>query len=130
MTEMYIHTWRNGMLIYFNIHIHIFTDINVHFIQQVDDKYIRTIHLHASSGSNGSTGKNSHRSKTLTNNQSRDRHDALSRVRSLVSQSSAHGKYIIHTWKNSRFYFFFVVLVINSLKWNYLALTSKVSRPF
>lgn len=70
-------------------------------VQQVDDKYIRTIHLHSSSGSNGSngsTGKNSHRSKSLTNSQSRDRHESsiASRARSLASQPSGHGEYFTH----------------------------------
>ncbi|XP_055300001.1 uncharacterized protein LOC129567297 [Sitodiplosis mosellana] len=67
--------------------------------KQVDDKYIRTIHLHSSGGSgSGSSsgggtaggGKNSHRAKTLTNSQSRDRHDSngSSRARTLASQFS------------------------------------------
>lgn len=75
------------------------------FLQQVDDKYIRTIHLHSSggSGSGGSGsaggGKNSHRAKTLTNSQSRDRHDSngSSRARTLASQfsqsSAGRGEY-------------------------------------
>lgn len=66
------------------------------YLQQVDDKYIRTIYLHSSGGSISSAGKNSHRSKTLTNSQSRDRFDAsgASRARSLASQPSGHGEYI------------------------------------
>lgn len=69
-------------------------------LQQVDDKYIRTIHLHSGgSGNSGSVGKNSHRAKTQTNNQSRDRHDSnsSSRARTLASQFSqsyGHGEYI------------------------------------
>lgn len=71
--------------------------------QQVDDKYIKTIHLHASSGSSGGGGggsKNSHRGKILTNSQSRDKHDSniATRTRSLASQfsishSTLHGEY-------------------------------------
>lgn len=77
------------------------------YLQQVDDKYIRTIHLHSSGGSGSSSsvgssasgGKNSHRAKTLTNSQSRDRHDSngSSRARTLASQfsqSSGRGEYI------------------------------------
>ncbi|XP_031624821.1 uncharacterized protein LOC116341720 [Contarinia nasturtii] len=64
--------------------------------KQVDDKYIRTIHLHSGgSGSNGSAGKNSHRAKTLTNNQPRDRHDSnsSSRARTLASPfSQSYGR--------------------------------------
>lgn len=80
-------------------------------LQQVDDRYIRTIHLHSSGGSGGgsSTGKNSHRAKTLTNGQQyrerhepsgpRDRHDSssTSRVRTLMShlaQTSGRGELI------------------------------------
>lgn len=71
----------------------------------MDDRYIKTIHLHSSSGSNGSGGsggssKNSHRSKVSTNSQSRDKHDSsiATRTRSLASQfsishTSAHGEY-------------------------------------
>lgn len=66
--------------------------------QQVDDKYIKTIHLHSSGGSGSAGGgKNSHRAKTLTNSQARDRHDSngSSRARTLASQfSSGRGEYI------------------------------------
>lgn len=72
----------------------------------MDDRYIKTIHLHSSSGSSGSgvggggSSKNSHRSKILTNSQSRDKYDSsmATRTRSLASQfsmshTSAHGEY-------------------------------------
>lgn len=61
------------------------------YLQQVDDKYIRTIHLHSSGGSGGSvgsSGKNSHRVKTLANSQQyRERHDpsTSSRIRTLAA---------------------------------------------
>lgn len=77
----------------------IFLDVLFIWLQQVDDKYIRTIHLHSSGGAGGSSGKNAHRAKTLANSQQpRDRHDSsgTSRVRSLMShslQTSGHGEF-------------------------------------
>lgn len=73
-----------------------YTDFRLVYLQQVDEKYVRTIHLHSSGGSGSSAaGKNAHRSKTSTNSQSRDRHESSgpSRARSLASQSAAHGEY-------------------------------------
>lgn len=58
--------------------------------QQVDDKHIKTTHLHTSGSGNGSTGKNAHRAKTLTSSHSRDRQDpnTSTRARTLASQFS------------------------------------------
>lgn len=61
------------------------------YLQQVDDKNIRTIHLHSSGGSGGSagsSGKNFHRAKTLANNpQYRERHEpnTSSRIRTVAA---------------------------------------------
>lgn len=60
-------------------------------LQQVDEKYIKNIHLHsAGSSGGGSSGKNSHRSKTSTNSQSRDKHEssAIAHIRSYASPMS------------------------------------------
>lgn len=51
-------------------------------LQQVDERYIKNIHLHSSGsiGSSGTSGKNSHRSKTSTNSQSRDKHESSGNI--------------------------------------------------
>lgn len=56
------------------------------YLQQVEDKYIKNIHLYSTGGSSSSaSGKNSHRSKT--NVQSREKYNssASSHVRNFAS---------------------------------------------
>lgn len=56
--------------------------------QQVDEKHIKNIYLHSTSGS-GSTSKNSHRSKTQVTIQSRDnKHQYSTHARSFASPLS------------------------------------------
>lgn len=75
--------------------------------QQVDEKYIKNIHLH-SGGSSGSalSGKNSHRSKTSTNSQSRDKHEtsAIAHIRSYASPMSLSSMSSAVDWSRGKWY--------------------------
>lgn len=109
-----MHKWPSQMV---KIKMYLFISFMVSifslcvFSQQVDDRYIKTIHIHSSGGSSGGSGssKNSHRGKILTNSQSRDKHDSsmATRTRSLasqfsMSQSAAHGEYMVFSLKFSK----------------------------
>lgn len=102
----------------------IFLDVLFIWLQQVDDKYIRTIHLHSSGGAGGSSGKNAHRAKTLANSQQpRDRHDSsgTSRVRSLMShslQTSGHGEFS-SCFPFLSFFFPFGSFLLISIIWSF-----------
>lgn len=90
----------------------------VYFVlQQVDEKYIKNIHLHSGGSSDsGSSGKNSHRSKTSTNSQSRDKHEssAIAHIRSYASPMSQSSISSSVDWSRGKWYLSISMRICNS----------------